>query len=697
MDSKILLMNKNSLEQQFIQKLGDIIETNILNNQFGVSELAKESGLSRSQLHRRLKNINGKSSSQFIKEYRLLKAMEMLKDNVATVSEISFLVGFTSPSYFNTCFNEYYGFPPGEVKFRMTEAFPVLEKKSKNAFLWITPLLLLAGLLFYYVYFNKSKLDVTQIEKSIAVLPFINDSPNQANLYFCNGIMAGIRDQLAKIPDLIVVSRVSTDQYRGNPSELKKIAEELGVNYLVEGRVQRIDNKAIISVELIYAVDNTLLWSDRYNKDVSEIFKVQSDVIASISNNLEAIISPNLKNQLDQIPTNDELAYDHYLKGEEYRFKANRSTQKIEVWLNLLDKAQLSYELAIEGDSLFAQAYIGMAQNVNDRKGPYMLEEHRFEEVLIHANKALQINPNLSNAYAIRGAYYLNINQIDLGKNDFESALGIDPNNGIALHNLSVIYRLENKYEDAIIALKKMEKLVNSEEDLMKVYRGYRFYYGLIDDLETDEYYLNKISQIDSTFSGQQLWFYFRTKQFDKAIAYMEKTCPEDNQQKNGFLASIYSQMGDKDAALKYFENWYHQVINEGVNCWVSTLSYAKYGHVLIALGEKQLGIEMLQKQIEVFDKMIASGEAEVGVYYDLVGIYGILGEYDKAYENMKIYENTNGWIIWGGMTSYVKYDVQFNALRNDAHFLEWIKNGERQVADLQNRIRPYLTSTVLD
>ena len=103
-------MTRNlSSDQTFIQKLIDIIDINLENEKFGVSELAAEVGLSRSSLHRRLQNIKGKSSSRFIREYRLEKAMQMLKNNQATASEIAYRVGFTSPTYFNTCFHNFYG------------------------------------------------------------------------------------------------------------------------------------------------------------------------------------------------------------------------------------------------------------------------------------------------------------------------------------------------------------------------------------------------------------------------------------------------------------------------------------------------------------------------------------------------------------------------------------------------------------
>ena len=107
-----------SMDQVLINKINGVLEVSLENEQFGVKELTQEIGMSRAQLHRKIHTLTGKSTSQFIREFRLKKAMKMLQDNVATASEIAYRVGFKSPTYFNTCFREYYGYPPGEVKFR---------------------------------------------------------------------------------------------------------------------------------------------------------------------------------------------------------------------------------------------------------------------------------------------------------------------------------------------------------------------------------------------------------------------------------------------------------------------------------------------------------------------------------------------------------------------------------------------------
>ena len=287
---------KLAIDEALIQKLITIIEINLENEKFGVAELATEIGLSRSQLHRRLQDINGKSTSQFIREYRLEKAMEMLKRNQATASEIAYRVGFSSPTYFNTCFNNFYGYPPGEVKHQRAIAPP--KKTFPKKLMSVIPVIILAGFIVFNETFKKDKIDASNIEKTIAVLPFENNSMNEENMYFCNGIMAGIRDHLSKIPEFYVVSRLSVEPYRDTSSPLQTIAQELDVNYIVEGHVQRIGNRAIIYAELIQVNTNKVLWSERYDKDVSEIFTVQANVIESITTNLKTIISPNIKTQL---------------------------------------------------------------------------------------------------------------------------------------------------------------------------------------------------------------------------------------------------------------------------------------------------------------------------------------------------------------------------------------------------------------
>ncbi len=464
---------------------------------------------------------------------------------------------------------------------------------------------------------------------------------------------------------------------------------------MVEGHVQRIGDRAIISAELIQVNDNKVLWSESYDKDVSETFAVQANVIESITNKLETILSSGLKTELNTPPTQDKLAYDHYLKGEEYRFKAIYSLQKTEEWLELLSKAKLSYELAIENDSLFTQAYVGLAQSIFEGKEPYVLEENSLEDVLILTNKALQINPNLSRAYVTRGLYYFESKEIEKAKSDLEDALTLEPNNHSVLNSLWSLYTKEQNYTNALKVFEKIRKRIETKADTIRVYSKYRFYYAILDDFDSEQYYLDKIAALKPGFSDTQVWLYTREQEWDKAIEHIKEHWTEENQQTNAWLATYYVYNDNNKEALKHYNAWYTQVDEEGINCWMSTRAYHRYGHVLMRDGQTEKGMEMVKKQIEIFDQLINSNrETDLGVYYDIVGAYPILGKFDKAFEMMDKFDHLNGWTMWGGMIVMAKFDYLFDALRNKPRFQEWIRSGEEQLNLVQNQIRPYLPET---
>jgi tetratricopeptide (TPR) repeat protein len=325
---------------------------------------------------------------------------------------------------------------------------------------------------------------------------------------------------------------------------------------------------AIISAELIQVNDNKVLWSERYDKDVSEVFTVQANVIESITSNLKTIISPNLKTQLNTIPTQDKLAYEYYLKGEDYRFKANISLQENSIWLNLLKKARLSYELAIKQDSMYAPAYLGLAMTVFEKNINYVLDENNLDEVLTLTNKALQLNPNLALAYLIRGSYYSKINQKDKAIKDYEKTLELIPNNTSALNNLIRLYKYNNNYKEAVLTFKKLEKFAISRSDLIKLYQNYILFYRILEQHNMVDYYYNKLFELDTRprFDMGRFWSYYQSNLLDEPLTYVEKNLHQDNQQRNGLLGYIYMRKKDFPRALEYYRKCYEQVEAEGVN-----------------------------------------------------------------------------------------------------------------------------------
>ncbi|MCD4724668.1 MAG: helix-turn-helix domain-containing protein, partial [Bacteroidales bacterium] len=191
------------IENDFLRKATEIIEENISNEQFGVSELAADMGMSRSSLLRKVKKLSKLSVSQFIRQVRLKQAMEMLRQNSFNVSEVSYKVGFSSTSYFIKCFRDHYGYPPGEAgKRSLNESDPIQNGQSRKKRMMVVlgaPLIIALLLVILFFIVKPFSYEQEDIEKSIAVLPFINDSDDSTNVYFINGLMESILNNLQKI------------------------------------------------------------------------------------------------------------------------------------------------------------------------------------------------------------------------------------------------------------------------------------------------------------------------------------------------------------------------------------------------------------------------------------------------------------------------------------------------------------------
>jgi TolB-like protein len=288
---------------------------------------------------------------------------------------------------------------PEEVKYESKEPVDTREgirKPKKKLVLLLSGLLLVMAIVVVLFVFNiigggqRSK----ELEKSIAVLPFVNDSPDEENAYFINGIMDEILINLQTIKELRVISRTSVEKYRGpDKPSIPEIAKELGVNYVVEGSGQKYSNTISLKVQLLRAAKESHLWGESYEQEISEvndILSIQRHIAESIAKELEAVITPQEEDLIQQIPTNNPLAYDYYLKGKQYSLDL-----KYDLAINMFSKA-------IEQDPEFTLAYLERASiyaTIYFSKGSIygLSEDWEGLDILAKADleKALKINPNL--------------------------------------------------------------------------------------------------------------------------------------------------------------------------------------------------------------------------------------------------------------------------------------------------------------
>jgi len=194
-------------------------------------------------------------------------------------------------------------------------------------------------------------------QKSIAVLPLENLSRDPDNAYFSDGIQGEILTKLAGIGDLKVISRSSTAKYKSKPEDLKTVARELGVATVLEGSVQKAGDKVRINVQLVDARTDTHLWAKSYDRDLKDVFAVETEVAQEIADTLQAKLSPSQSDALSKAPTRDTEAYDLFLRGEYEEHQAESG-----LVAELFDRAQTFYRQALARDPKFALAYARLAR-----------------------------------------------------------------------------------------------------------------------------------------------------------------------------------------------------------------------------------------------------------------------------------------------------------------------------------------------
>ena len=318
------------IDQIFISKLTEIIHDNLGNENFDVKELAQESGMSRYVLTRKLFVITNKTPNQIIREVRLKKALEILRNEQCTISEVAYKTGFSSPSYFISCFHEFFGYTPGEVKNKRFEgeeenilpSITSIQKRKRAK--WRASILTSAGILIlavivysiYDVDVKNSSTDsgtpIKYTEKSIAILPFKNLSNNITDRYFYDGVMEEIFNNLSKVHGLRVISRTSVEQYTNITKTTPVIGKELNVNYIIEGSGQKYGNKFRLRVQLIEVSTDKHIWAESFQHKIKRIrrsFRIQSQIAQNIAAKLKLSITPDEKELIENVPTFNMSAY----------------------------------------------------------------------------------------------------------------------------------------------------------------------------------------------------------------------------------------------------------------------------------------------------------------------------------------------------------------------------------------------------
>jgi TolB-like protein/cytochrome c-type biogenesis protein CcmH/NrfG len=286
-----------------------------------------------------------------------------------------------------------------------------------------------------------------QIEKSIAVLPFINDSPSDSNQYFINGFMEDVLNHLQTIRDLHPISRTSAEKYRKTTKSIPEIAKELSVNYIVEGDMQRYGNSIRLSVNLFKAFKKELkLWGKTYEKkinDATDIFSLQSQIAQSIATELEAVITPQEKLLIEKSQTSSLSAYENCIMGTNY---FNKNTKEdIDIALHYFEKAK-------EIDPDYADAYLDIAHVWIWRAGnSFATPEEATPIAKSNVAKAFKLDSTSSEVYAFLSAIQIYFDwNFNSAEESSEKSISLNPNNGDAHWLYSILLTVLGHPKEAL-------------------------------------------------------------------------------------------------------------------------------------------------------------------------------------------------------------------------------------------------------
>ncbi len=313
-----------------------------------------------------------------------------------------------------------------------------------------------AGLFVYQLVRSKSdrsgsSTTATIANKSIAVLPFDNLSRDPDNAYFCEGVQDEILTRLAKVADLKVISRTSTQHFKSAPENLPQIAKQLGVMNILEGSVQKAADQVRVNVQLINAMTDAHLWAETYDRKLTDIFSVETEIAKNIAEALQAKLTGSEQKSIAKAPTANPEAYELYLKGRFFWSKRTGAD---------LHKAIEYFEQAIAKDPNYALAYAGVADSY------VLLSNYSFDspQQLIPparaaVKKALELDDSLAEAHASLGLLAQLQLDLERGNSEFERAIQLKPNYATAHHWFSLGLASLGRFDNAIAEGKRAVEL----------------------------------------------------------------------------------------------------------------------------------------------------------------------------------------------------------------------------------------------
>ncbi|NBB18439.1 helix-turn-helix domain-containing protein [Runella sp. CRIBMP] len=537
----------HSSEKETFEKLTYLIQQNITNPAFSLSSICKELGISRTQLHRIVTAHSQLPITLYIRKVKMLKAKDLLINTDMRVSEITYEVGIDSPQNFSKYFTQEFNVNPTEFR-----------KQSQT----------------------EEVSTVTDLEVSIAVLPFVNMSSDPEQDFFCDGMTEEIINRLAQVSGLKIAGRTSSFAFKGQSLDVRQIGQRLNVSFVLEGSLRKSGNKLRITAQLNKVADGFNVWSEKYDREAEDVFDIQDEISLSILNRIKSNVLVTEKVAVLKRYTNNPEAYRLYLYG---RFYYNKFAGADNFY-----KAIEYYQAAIAIEPSYAIAYSGMASCFLN------LWFYRYAS-------ATQCLPQMQQC-----AQY----SLELDDQIAESHLAIA--------------RLKMYHEwDLVGALRSFQKALEQNHNMAEAHGQYALCLSIlgevpraIDHAQT-AFDLDPFSLINNFYTGYIYWI---AGDFRKALVQGRRLLELEPNFWGGHIIMGFNLIKSKqyNEALTELEKALRQNY--------SGLTLSGYGSLLALMGHQE-------KAREVIQKMEVLHQTQPVANYDMGIVHACLGDKDTAYD----------------------------------------------------------------
>ena len=518
--------------------------------------------------------------------------------------------------------------PHGETKTEVFDAAETTNKNPKQVSAATTatsrknrkPAFIIGALFLFFAvsglgyWFFANRANTKQIE-SIAVMPFVNESGSADVEYLSDGMTETLISSLSQIPKLNVKARSSVFRYKGDETNLPKIAKELNVHAILTGRVIQRGNDLTLYITLVDAETENVLWQQTYNKTLTNLVALQNDIARDVADNLKVKLSRADEQKLAKnYPANAE-AYQLYLKGN-YEWKKHT--------LEDLRKAIEYYNQALEKDPNYALAYTGLSASYGVLGNSYLPPNEAFPKAKAYAAKALAIDDTLSEAHTTMGAnrFCYDWDWAETEK-EFKRAQTLNPNNG----------------------------------DAHQLYAEYLNAMGRFDEALAEAKLASELDPLSPMFSTESGFTFYYARQYDEAAAQFQKTISLEPHYADPYqyLGQTYEQKKMYAEAIATYQKGMAQTERH-------PFLIAALGHAYAVSGEREKALKILDELREMSKQQYISP-------YLFAIVYAGLGDKEQTFAWLeKAFQDRSFFLIW------LKVEPQFDSVRDDPRFKDLLR-----------------------